>query len=390
MFQGDDVRKAPLVIINPRRIYRAAMVPAARIVLDGGVVAYPTETVYGLGANALNERAVRRVFQIKGRPSDKPLIVLARNRQELRSLVKEIPPWAKGLMDRFWPDGLTLVLEASSKVPEEVLGGGATIAVRISGNRIAQALMDLVRVPITAPSANLAGRPAPLSAEEVQKQLGDRVNLILDGGRACRATPSTILDVREEPVTLLRQGRVPLSEIRRVVAVKSRHMPESTKLARILLVCTGNTCRSAMAEGLLRKMLVAEGIGHIRVRSAGTHAMEGESAAPWSQEVSMAESDVDLSGHRARRLTTDLLREADLILTMTLSHARHIERMGKRFARKTYLLTSFPRSSQRDPEDIEDPLGGSRRVYQSAFRRIKRELERILPALVRAPSNWLL
>jgi tRNA threonylcarbamoyl adenosine modification protein (Sua5/YciO/YrdC/YwlC family) len=363
------------------------MAPAAQIVLNGGVVAYPTETVYGLGANALDERAVRRVFQIKGRSSDKPLIVLVRHRRQLKSLVKEVPPWAKTLMDRFWPDGLTLVLEASQEMPGEVLGGGSTIALRISGNRVVRALLNLARVPITAPSANLAGRPSPLTAEEVQEQLGDRVDLILDGGRASQATPSTILDVREEPTTLLRQGRIPLDEIRRVVAVREPGRPKLTSPSRILLVCTGNTCRSAMAEGLLRKMLEDQGAGHIRVSSAGTHAAEGESAAQWSQEVSLDEGDVDLSRHRARRLTRDLLREADLVLTMTLSHARHVERMGKRFAQKTYLLTSFPRSSQRDPEDIEDPLGGSRRAYQNAFRRIKRELERILPALVSAPRS---
>jgi tRNA threonylcarbamoyl adenosine modification protein (Sua5/YciO/YrdC/YwlC family) len=356
-------------------------------VLNGGVVAYPTETVYGLGANALDRRAVRRVFQIKGRPYDKPLIVLVRHRRELRSLVKTIPPWARSLMDRFWPDGLTLVLEASPEVPEEVLGGGSTIALRISGNRVVRALLDLIRVPITAPSANLAGRPAPLTAEQVQEQLGDRVDLIVDGGRARQATPSTILDVREEPATLLRQGRVSLEEIRQVVAVRGPGRSSAIGLVHILLVCTGNTCRSAMAEGLLRSMVAAEGIGHVRVKSAGTHATNGVSAAPWSQEVSMAEGHVDLSGHRTRRLTTSLLREADLILTMTLSQARHIERMDRRFARKTYLLTSFPPSSQRNPEDIEDPLGGSRRAYQNAFRRIKKELERILPTLVSAPRN---
>ena len=385
------MKKAPLVRINPRRIYRAAIGPAAQVVLDGGVVAFPTETVYGLGANALDEKAVGRVFEIKGRSPDKPLIVLVRNRRELKALVREFSPSAKVLMDRFWPNGLTLVLEASPKVPGEVLGGGSTIGLRISGNRVVRALLDLARVPLTASSANLAGHLPPVTAQEVQEQLGDRVDLILDGGKASLATPSTILDVRQEPATLLRQGRVPLAEIRRVVAVQEPTGTKPLGSVHILLVCTGNTCRSAMAEGLLTKMLSATGIGHIRVRSAGTHAVDGNPAAPWAQEVALAEGGVDLSGHRARRLTKVLLQVSDLVLAMTLSHARHIERMGKKFARKTHLLTSFSSTDPRDPADIEDPMGQSRRAYQRAFRRIRRELERILPVLpvlIKAPRSW--
>jgi tRNA threonylcarbamoyl adenosine modification protein (Sua5/YciO/YrdC/YwlC family) len=382
------VKKAPQITINPRRFSRAAMASAADAILEGGVVAYPTETVYGLGANALDEGAVRRVFHIKGRSSDKPLIVLVRNRRELKFLVREVTASARALIARFWPDGLTLILEASSRVPAVVLGGGSSIAVRISGNRVVGALLDMVRVPLTASSANLAGHPAPITAQEVQEQLGNRVDLILNGGKTPLATPSTILDVRREPARLVRQGRVSVEAIGQVVAVEDTESSSPDRPAHILLVCTGNTCRSAMAEGLARKMFSARGLGSIRVRSAGTCAMGGQPAAPWAQEVAQEEAGIDLSGHRARQLTQENLREADLILAMALSHARYIAGMGQQFARKTYLLTSFSSSHGGDPEDIPDPLGGPRRAYQQAFRRIKRELERIVPALVGSPSGW--
>lgn len=381
------MKRVPLVKINPRRISRAAIGPVVSTILEGGVVAYPTETVYGLGANALDRKAVRRVFEIKGRSPDKPLILLVRNLRELKTLVRELPPSAKALMDRFWPDGLTLVLEASSRVSGEALGGGSTIALRISGSPVVRALLDLARVPLTASSANLAGYPPPVTAAEVQAQLGDRVDLILDGGQSPEAIPSTILDVREEPATLIRRGRITLTEIQQVVAVRKPMGAESPEPANILLVCTGNTCRSPMAEGLLTEMISAKGIDHIQIRSAGTHAVAGNPAASWATEVAMAEDGVDLSKHRARRLTKDLLRQSDLILAMTLSHARHIERMGRRFARKTHLLTSFLNTDSGDLADIEDPMGQSRPVYQRVYRQIRRELERILPALVKWPGS---
>ncbi len=381
--------KAPLVTVNPRYILRARVEHAARIVLAGGVVAYPTETMYGLGANALNSRAVSRVFEIKGRSPDKPLIVLVRNRRQLKALVREIPPPARALMGRFWPDGLTLVMEASAEVPGEVLGGGSTIALRISGNRVVRSLLDMVRVPLTAPSANLEGHPPLLTAGEVQEQLGDRVDLILDGGRAPLVIPSTILDVRQEPATLLREGRVPTDEIRRVVEIGQTSAGKPCGSVTILMVCTGNTCRSAMAGGLLKKMLSAKGISQLRVLSAGTHAMEEDPASLWAKKVVFNEEGVDISKHRARRLTSDLLGKSDLVLTMTLSQARHIERMGRQFAQKTHLLTSFLSTGSGEPGDIEDPMGRSRRVYERVFRQIRRELERILPVLVKAPGNWL-
>jgi tRNA threonylcarbamoyl adenosine modification protein (Sua5/YciO/YrdC/YwlC family) len=375
------LRSSTIIRINPRRISREAMSTAGEILRRGGLVAFPTETVYGLGANALDGQAVGKVFQVKGRPADKPLIVLAHNLQQLRRLVDEIPPWARTLMSRFWPDGLTLILPASPAVPRQLLAGGTAIAVRISGHSVVRALLEAAQVPLTAPSANRSGNPAPADAEAVQRELGGRVDLIIDGGPSPVTAPSTILDVRAEPVQLIRQGRIPLADIRKLMPVEEADRSTLVTPATVLLVCTGNTCRSAMAQGLLRKMLSARGVDGISIRSAGTRAMKGQPASALAQQVARAEDEVDLGQHRAQPLTNQLLEEADLILAMTLSHARQIEAMGRWYARKTYLLTSFPRSQRRDPEDIEDPMGGSAEVYLRVYRRIKKQLERVVDVL---------
>jgi len=376
-----------IVRIDPQRISQEAMKAAAKIITAGGLVVYPTETVYGLGANALDGKAAGRVFQAKGRAADQPLIVLARDFDQLKKLVSEIPPWARTLMGLFWPDGLTLIMSASPSVPRKLLAGGTSIAVRISGHPVVRALLKAAGVPLTSSSANRSGRPAPTTAAAAQRQMGDRVDLIIDGGATGGGDPSTILDVRTESVRLIRSGRVSAEEIRKVVPLQIDEPVQRETTGMILLVCTGNTCRSAMAQGLFRKMLLSRNLTGIEIRSAGTSATEGAPPTALARQVAQEQDGVELSGHRARLLTRELLEAADIVLAMSLSHARQVESMGRQFTRKTYLLTSYPSWEHPDPDDIEDPIGGTLGDYLRVYRRIREQLERILPAVLKECSK---
>jgi len=379
--------RPPIVRVDPRRISQKAMTAAAKIITGGGLVVYPTETVYGLGANALDGKAVGRVFQAKGRTVDKPLIVLAHDLRQLKKLVDEIPPWARTLMGLFWPDGLTLIMSASPSVPRELLAGGTSIAVRISGHPVVQTLLGAAGVPMTSSSANRSGQPAPTTAADAQRQLGSRVDLIIDGGTTSGGDPSTILDVRTESVRLIRSGRVSVEEIRKVMPLENAESVRRDMAATILFVCTGNTCRSAMAQGLFRKMIRSRKLTGMEIRSAGTSATEGAPSTPLARQVAWEQDGVDLSDHRARPLTRELLQQADIILAMSLSHARQIESMGRRFVRKTYLLTSYPTWEHPDPDDIEDPIGGTREDYIRIYQRIREQLARILPTVLKEHSR---
>ncbi len=185
---------------------------AATVLLTGGLVAFPTETFYGLGANALDPAAVRRVFLAKGRPEPKPVLVLVDSVEMAESLVKEIPPRARDLMAKYWPGPLTLVFKATGSVPEELTAGTGTIGIRLSRHPVAFELVHAAGVPVTAPSANLSGAEPPTTAADVNRTLSGKIELILDGGATTGGLPSTILDVTVTPPRVLRHGALEIPE----------------------------------------------------------------------------------------------------------------------------------------------------------------------------------
>ncbi len=233
----------PIVKANKKTIAQAA-----KIIKAGGIVAFPTETVYGLGANAFNARAVRKIFETKGRPMDNPLIVHIGEMGELNKISNFRPfgmspaggqfpnsklrfaMTAEELAERFWPGPLTLVLPKNKNIPDEVTAGLRTVAVRMPSHPVARALIRAAGVPIAAPSANLSGRPSPTTALHVAEDFGDGL-FILDGGCAEVGLESTVLDLTVEPPIILRQGAVTLEIIQGV-------LPET-------ISCKGNFSTSA-------------------------------------------------------------------------------------------------------------------------------------------------
>jgi L-threonylcarbamoyladenylate synthase len=190
---------------------------AAEIIQRGGLVAFPTETVYGLGANALDGGAVLRLFEAKKRPLDNPPIVHVAEVSEVYQLVEAVPKKAELLMKQFWPGPLTLVFKHSPNVPKESTAGLDTIAIRMPSHPVAQALIRQSKRPIAAPSANLSGKPSPTTAEHVYTDLNGRIDAIIDGGVANIGVESTVIDVSCDPPMLLRPGGTPFEALKAVV-----------------------------------------------------------------------------------------------------------------------------------------------------------------------------
>ena len=194
-----------VIRVDPAAPDGAALGEAAAVLKHGGVVAFPTETFYGLGAAALDRRAVRRIFELKGRPETKPLLVLV-DSIAMAGTVAEVGDRARALAARHWPGALTLVLRARPHVPEEVTAGTGTIGLRVSPHRVAQGLVRALGGPVTAPSANPSGLEPPTTAAGVLARFEGAVEMVLDGGPTPGGEPSTVLDLTVEPPRVLRQG----------------------------------------------------------------------------------------------------------------------------------------------------------------------------------------
>lgn len=196
------------------------IIEEARSVLEAGeLVAFPTETFYGLGADASNKRAVERVFNTKKRARTKPLLVIIRRKEQLADLVTEIPESALKLIDTFWPGPLTIIFKARKDLPALLTCGTETVGIRISSHPVAQALSLAFGRPLTATSANISGGKSPSTAQDIYEQMGNEIEMILDGGRTIGTTGSTIIDVSVSPPRLIRDGAVPLSDIKRTLTL---------------------------------------------------------------------------------------------------------------------------------------------------------------------------
>lgn len=194
-----------------------AIKKAGRVIRQGGLVAFPTETVYGLGGNGLNSASSKKIYEAKGRPSDNPLILHISDLSMLPSLVREIPVSARTLAEKFWPGPMTLIFKKADIVPYETTGGLLTVAIRLPAHEMARALIREAKTPIAAPSANLSGRPSPTKASHVKEDLSGRIDMILDGGEVGIGIESTIIDVSGEKPMILRPGFITRAMLEEVV-----------------------------------------------------------------------------------------------------------------------------------------------------------------------------
>lgn len=223
------VKGTLLLKVNPKKPEIEKIQIAARIIKKGGLVAFPTETVYGLGADALNPNAVKKIFTAKQRPPDNPMIVHVANKEDVYELACKVPATAEKLMSRLWPGPLTLILRRSKSVPDITVVGLDTIAIRMPKNEVALALIKESGTPIAAPSANLAGRPSPTEAEHVINDLAGRIDAILDAGPTRIGVESTVVDMTASPPLVLRPGGTSHEKLKSILGNIQLHQAVATK-----------------------------------------------------------------------------------------------------------------------------------------------------------------
>lgn len=347
--------KARVIRVDPQEPKEAAIKEAAGLIKEGGLVVIPTETVYGIAANALSPAAMQRLSGVKQRPQGKPFSLHIASSQEAEKYAVEIPPAAYRLMGRFWPGPLTLVLKSRE---------AGTIGMRVPNHKVALSIIAESGVPVALPSANISGAKPARTAQEALTGLSGAVDLVVDCGRTMLGEESTVVDATVFPVRVLREGAITNAEIQ-----------ESAGKKAVLFVCTGNSCRSVMAKGLLEKKLREQGRGDVRVWSAGVMMMRGMRASAETQELLRREG-IDASGHRSQQVTREMIRGSDMILIMEKRHEQDILALAPESKNRVFLLKEFARIKE-ESIDIADPIGKSLEFYEQTFRIIMEAVDRI-------------
>lgn len=329
---------------------------AATVLKGNGVVAMPTDTVYGLFSLPNSKHAVKKIYRIKGRPKTKPLVLMLSNKNYLKKFLIFNDQYNL-LIEKFLPGALTVVGKASSESPE-LLVQGDTLGIRIPAHDELLELLKTFEKGLASTSANVSGRQELITSDQVRQELGDTVDYIVEG-ESYGKKPSTVISIAEETPVILRKGAIPILEIERVLGREV--ILEEHITFNVLIVCTGNTCRSPMAEWVLRKSLPAEFKSHVAVRSAGTLETPGNSMAPLARET-LIQIGIQPEQHQSKPVDTELMEWADLILCMEEIHLGHVESRG--FGQKAMLF------DQLDHEEIPDPIGSGPLMYERVRDRI--------------------
>lgn len=348
------------ISILPNKIDYSLVQEAAKYLLDGKIVALPTDTVYGLACCYNNPKAVDNLYALKERDKNKPFTLAMDDPQKaINDYFSTMPPFGYKLMEKFWPGALTIVYYSKED---------SKIGIRVPDHKVTLQILEELGIPVYLPSANINNQPEAINAKQVEDIFDDKIDLIVDGGEALYNKSSTVIDLTSHPFNVLREG-----------VINQRDLIEEFVKKRILFVCTGNTCRSPLAQYLLHKFIYQER-PYLRPRyeilSCGIQALEGVPIANEVIKILREKEDMDVEGAESWPLNRNILRSSDLIFTMQDSQYDYILNYEPTVEGRLFTLKQF--LPQDMAQDIPDPIGKDASFYEEVYGLIRTAVKEIL------------
>ena len=349
--------KTEIIKLDPAYPDLRQIAYCAKVIRKGGLVVFPTETVYGIAADFSNPQAMKRLREVKKRADDKPFSILISQIDLISNYTPTTDPKLFKLVYECWPGPLTVVVPSREE--------GQTIGVRMPDHPVALRLVQDLQCTIAAPSANIEGNEPPKTCAEALRDLDGLVDVAIDAGTARIGAGSSVIDMTKEDPVVLRGGVITQEDVNRITGKKT-----------ILFVCTGNSCRSVMAEYLLKSAV--QGRDDIEVMSAGTGVFIRSAASSETVAV-LAEEGIDATLHLAQPINTILLKKSDMIIVMTRNHRIQVLERVPEVEHRVYLLKEFADIPFKDEGslDVPDPIGKSRGLYKDCLAEIKEAIHKI-------------
>lgn len=379
--------------IDPKNPDPKLIKEASRCLDKGGLIVYPTDTLYGLGVDAYNRKAVNKLFRVKKRDKRNAVSIMLNSMQQIKEIFGFDPPDIKNDLDKILPGRCTAIINNSyqKKIPilENPNKPGSylqKVAIRIPAHPISGSLAHLFDSPISCTSANLSGQQNNYTVDNIVSQLGNQIDLVLDAGRTPASQGSTILDFTTDPYSVLREGDISVNELNKLFG-KDKITVVKTKYV-ITFVCSGNICRSPIAEAILKKMISKTKYKNdVYIHSAGTLSIPTSAAHGYAVDI-CNEADIDLTHHLSKHINKDMVKNSDIVFCMAQNHMSYLLKKYSLYKNKFSLLKQWQRPKQISIPSIADPIGHEKDFFKSTFIEIRSELKRVLPAILTEVKNF--
>jgi L-threonylcarbamoyladenylate synthase len=373
--------------VDPVRPNKHAVKRAAELIKAGGIIVYPTDTLYGFGISIKNSLALKKLNSIKGREANKPISLLINDKQQLEELVGKLSVEDNRIFDALLPGKVTLLFRVRKKIDISEFSDLKKIGFRIPDSNLCHELVSHVGGPISSTSVNLAQQNNLSNVEDIIDIFGKNIDLILDSGPINSTKGSTVLDTTSSPPTLLREGDVSQAEIEGILG----HEINSSYPQKFVItfVCSGNICRSPMAEGILKKLLGRTKYKDIvEINSAGTLNLQATPASLEAIDVAQ-DFDIDLSEHFSQHLRRNIVMRAGIIICMALDHYNYVTRRYPDYKEKVFLLKQWKKHNKLTNPSIADPIGHDTTFFERTFNEINVEVKRVLPEIIRRLKQFI-